>query len=311
MKKILLLFFTLYFLDAKAQNNFQWADSGAVWHHTYNWIGLPGYQKTTYIGDTILNNQTCQVLFSSGQQAWPQPSGPPVVGAVQDVNTCYLYKSNDSIFTYRNNNFYLAFKTNATVGEIWDLGEFNFFITGHAFVKVDSIYYQNYNGVNLRNIHVFPCDSNGSFIQLGAVDTNFVSYLSTINEKFGPLGSFTTINNISLNNVIDEVMPQFLLCYQSASFPFIQFSSSDCYNNLFVGVDEQIKYNFQVFPNPAQHQITINSKAGERIIISDVMGKIVMEKQLKQDTEIIEIDQFSDGVYILKIGVNSQKLIKY
>jgi hypothetical protein len=191
------------------------------------------------------------------------------------------------------------------------LGEFNFIITGHAFVKVDSVYYQNYNGVNLRNIHVLPCDSNGSLIQLGAVDTNFVSYLSTINEKFGPMGSFTTINNISLNNVIDEVMPQFLLCYQSASFPFIQFNSSDCFNNLFVGLDEEITNHFQLYPNPAQHQITIKSKAGETIIISDVMGKIVLEKQLVQEAETIEIDQLPKGIYILKIGIHSQKLIKY
>ena len=41
------------------------------------------------------------------------------------------------------------------------------------------------------------------------------------------------------------------------------------------------------------------------------MGKIVLEKQLKQDTEIIEIDQLAEGVYILKVGANSQKLIKY
>jgi hypothetical protein len=310
MKKLILLLITFYFVEAKAQNNFQWADSGAVWHHTYNWIGLPGYQKTTYIGDTILNNQTCQILFSEGQQAWPQPSGPPIVGTIQGVNTCYLFKSNDSVFTYRNNNFHLAFKTNATVGEIWDLGEFNFIITGHAFVKVDSVYYQNYNGVNLRNIHVLPCDSNGSLIQLGAVDTNFVSYLSTINEKFGPMGSFTTINNISLNNVIDETMPQFLLCYQSATFPFIQFNSSDCFNNIFVGIDDPIKNAIQIYPNPAHAQIAINNKTGETLIISDITGKIVLQKQLQTAKENIDIAQLANGMYLVHVGNTSTKLIK-
>lgn len=313
MKKLILILITFYFVEAKAQNNFQWADSGAVWHHTYNWIGMPGYQKTTCVGDTIINNQSCQIIKSNGQQAWPQPNGTLIAGSVWPLNVFYLYKSNDSVFAYRNNTFNLVFKTNATIGEIWDLGDFGFITNSHAYVKVDSVYYQNYSGVNLRNIHVFPCKQNGDSIEvgLGLLDTNYISKLNTINEKFGPLGSFQTINNVIPNNFLDESLDQAILCYQSASFPFIQFSSSDCFNNLFVGVDEQIKDNFQFFPNPANHQITIKSKAGEKVIISDVMGKIVIEKQLKQDTELIEIDQLSEGVYILKMGFNSQKLIKY
>ena len=313
MKKILLLLITFYFVEAKAQNNFQWADSGAVWHHTYNWIGLPGYQKTTYVGDTIINNQPCQIIKSNSQQAWPQPNGTSIPGAVWPLNVFYLYKSNDSVFAYRNNTFNLVFKTNATLGEIWDLGDFGYITNSHAYVKVDSIYYQNYNGVTLRNIHVFPCKQNGDSVEFGfgLPDTNYISKLNTINEKFGPLGSFQTINNAIPNNFLDESLDQAILCYESATFPFIQFYTSDCFNNLFVGVEEQIENNFQVFPNPTHHQVTIKSKAGEKIIISDVMGKILLEKQLKQDTETIEIEELTNGIYILKVGANSQKIIKY
>jgi hypothetical protein len=313
MKKIIIFLFAFYFIDVKAQNNFQWADSGAVWHHTYNWISMPGYQKTTYVGDTIINNQPCQIIKSNSQQAWPQQNGTLITGSVWPLNVFYLYKSNDSVFAFRNNIFNLVFKTNATPGEIWDLGDFGFITNSHAYVKVDSVYYQNYNGVTLRNIHVFPCKQNGDSVEFGfgLPDTNYISKLNTINEKFGPLGSFQTINNATPNNIIDESLDQGILCYQSASFPFIQFNSSDCFNNLFVGVDEQIKDNFQLFPNPAHHQITIKSKTGETIIILDVMGKIVLEKQLKQDEETIEIDHLYEGFYILKIGINSEKIIKY
>ena len=312
MKKILLLLITFYFVEAKAQNNFQWADSGAVWHHTYNWIGLPGYQKTIYVGDTIINNQPCQIIKSNSQQAWPQPNGTSIPGSVWPLNVFYLYKSNDSVFAYRNNTFNLVFKTNATLGEIWDLGDFGFITNSHAYVKVDSVYYQNYNGVTLRNIHVFPCKQNGDSVEFGfgLPDTNYISKLNTINEKFGPLGSFQTINNAIPNNFLDESLDQAILCYESATFPFIQFYTSDCFNNLFVGVEEQIKNYFQLYPNPAHNQITINNKTGELMIISDIMGKIVLQKQLNSVTETIDIATLANGMYIIHVGNSATKLIK-
>ena len=312
MKKILLLLITFYFVEAKAQNNFQWADSGAVWHHTYNWIGLPGYQKTTYVGDTIINNQPCQIIKSNSQQAWPQPNGASIPGSVWPLSVFYLYKSNDSVFAYRNNTFNLVFKTNATLGEIWDLGDFGFITNSHAYVKVDSIYYQNYNGVTLRNIHVFPCKQNGDSVEFGfgLPDTNYISKLNTINEKFGPLGSFQTINNAIPNNFLDESLDQAILCYESATFPFIQFYTSDCFNNLFVGVEEQIENYFQLYPNPAHNQITINNKTGELMIISDIMGKIVLQKQLNSVTENIDVATLANGMYIIHVGNSATKLIK-
>lgn len=303
---------TFYFVEAKAQNNFQWADSGAVWHHTYNWIGLPGYQKTIYVGDTIINNQPCQIIKSNSQQAWPQPNGASIPGSVWPLNVFYLYKSNDSVFAYRNNTFNLVFKTNATLGEIWDLGDFGYITNSHAYVKVDSIYYQNYNGVTLRNIHVFPCKQNGDSVEFGfgLPDTNYISKLNTINEKFGPLGSFQTINNAIPNNFLDESLDQAILCYESATFPFIQFYTSDCFNNLFVGVEEQIENYLQLYPNPAHNQITINNKTGELMIISDIMGKIVLQKQLNSVTETIDIATLANGMYIIHVGNSATKLIK-
>jgi hypothetical protein len=312
MKKIILFLFVLNFIDIKAQNNFQWADSGAVWHHTYNWIGLQGYQKTTYVGDTVINNQSCQIIKSYSQQAWPQSNGTFIPGSVWPLNVFYLYKSNDSVFAFRNNTFNLVFKTNATLGEIWDLGDFGLITNSHAYVKVDSVYYQNYNGVTLRNIHVFPCKQNGDSIEfgLGVTDTNYISKLNTINEKFGPLGSFQTINNVIQNNLMDESLDQTILCYESATFPFIQFYSSDCYNSIFVGINEQTQNDAHVFPNPAQNQITIKSKIGASIIISDLMGKIVLQKQLVAVTENIDISNLANGMYIVHLGNSTTKLIK-
>ena len=300
MKNFLLLLITFYFVEAKAQNNFQWADSGAVWHHTYNWIGLPGYQKTTYVGDTIINNQTCQIIKSNSQQAWPQPNGTSIPGAVWPLSVFYLYKSNDSVFAYRNNTFNLVFKTNATLGEIWDLGDFGYITNSHAYVKVDSVYYQNYNGVTLRNIHVFPCKQNGDSVEFGLPDTNYISKLNTINEKFGPLGSFQTINNAIPNNFLDESLDQAILCYESATFPFIQFYTSDCFNNIFVGIDDPIRDDFQIYPNPAHNELFVNNAPlNSHIQIYNLQGQMVLNKSLQKAS--VNINELQNGLYLYRI----------
>ncbi len=67
---------------------------------------------------------------------------------------------------------------------------------------------------------------------------------------------------------------------------------------------------FNFIPNPAHNQITINNKAGELIIISDIMGKIVLQKQLNSVTENIDIAQLANGMYIAHVGNRTTKLIK-
>jgi hypothetical protein len=48
MKKWLIILIYTFSLQIKAQNSFQWADSGAVWHLAYTAFVGPGYQKMMY-----------------------------------------------------------------------------------------------------------------------------------------------------------------------------------------------------------------------------------------------------------------------
>ena len=57
MKKLILLLISKFFIDVNAQNTYQCADIGAVWHLANNGFFGLGYQKMTYEKDTIINNQ--------------------------------------------------------------------------------------------------------------------------------------------------------------------------------------------------------------------------------------------------------------
>ncbi len=258
MNKLILLLITFYFLEAKAQNNFQWADSGAVWHHTYNGLTGLGYQKMTYQKDTVISNHPSQKIIRESQSLIQVSQGVFVPTPVNNDPSYFLYQSNDTVYTYYNGSFFMAFKTNANVGEVWDLGNFSGIASNlHAFVKVDSVYFQTYNGVSLRNIKIHNCDVNGDSLDFTVFDTIPVAGISSpflggiINEKFGPMLGFNGINYTSVYFGIDEYIPQETLCYQSASFPFIQFNTNDCYNNIFVGMNDPIEDDFQLYPKPS------------------------------------------------------------
>jgi hypothetical protein len=94
MKKVIifLLLTLLINLKTNAQNNSKWADTSAVWHHKYYQFSyiVPGYQKSTYTMDTIINNKLCQIKYSENQVAWPQADGIPIVSTLDYLGKYYL-----------------------------------------------------------------------------------------------------------------------------------------------------------------------------------------------------------------------------
>jgi hypothetical protein len=188
----------------------------------------------------------------------------------------------------------------------------NFFGTyQHAYVKVTSVAQQNYAGIPLRDISVMACKANGDSIEWMSTDTALISYYNIINEKFGPLGGFTTINQVSTNNFIDETMPQYLLCYSSADFPFLQFGNSDCFNGIFTSLTHVETHQLKIFPNPAREQLTVFDAQGSVMRIADAMGKIHLQKKLQSATEQIDMSALPAGLYFISINEQQTKLIKH
>ena len=305
MKKV--LFILLISTLANAQNNFRWADSAAVWHHSYTGGGPPGYQKSSYVKDTVINNKFCQKINIECQNAWPQFNAPPIVGSIQNLSPCFLYKSNDSVFIYRNNSFYLSFKTNATIGEIWDLGEFE--SAAHAYVKVDSVYYQNYNGLNLRNIHVTPCKANGEIVL--PTDTVPVSLIGNIiNEKFGPLSGFSYLNFMYINVNMYCGVPNYFLCYEDVNFPIINDNGADCFNWILTNSNDIEKNDkIYLYPNPANDRIYFsNNTLYNTLNIYNNIGQLE-QTFINSNNSGIDISLLSKGFYTYTITDNKQNII--
>jgi hypothetical protein len=316
MKKTILFLFACCLIEAKAQNSFQWADSGAVWHLAYTAFVGPGYQKLVYEKDTLINGQACQKIHREAQIRINVGGGVYTITPVYPEPSYFLYKSNDTIFSYHQNSFHMAFKTNAAVGEIWDLGNYSGFANSvHAYVKVDSVFFQTYNGVSLRNIKIHHCDANGDSLDMNST-TDTIAYsgllgfmsAGIINEKFGPMQGFNGINHTSINIIADEYTPSALTCYQSTSFPFIQFNTNDCFNNTFVGVDNLKNENFILYPNPANHSIHFNQNTlNYKIIIFDIYGHTVLNELILSHG--ISVEELPDGIYFYQLMDPNEKLV--
>jgi hypothetical protein len=71
---------------------------------------------------------------------------------------------------------------------------------------------------------------------------------------------------------------------------------------------------FDIYPNPASDYIRINSNIGvESLIIRDIAGRVVTQKNNLSSSERIELNGFKSGMYLvtMKIGniVSTRKLI--
>ncbi|CDF78751.1 chondroitin AC/alginate lyase family protein (PL 8), partial [Formosa agariphila KMM 3901] len=69
-----------------------------------------------------------------------------------------------------------------------------------------------------------------------------------------------------------------------------------------------------LYPNPVTDQFTISKAAGANMTIYDVMGKLVLQKHIENNKEAVDVSQFNNGIYFVRVNNNgvlsTKKLIK-
>ncbi|WP_299780813.1 DNRLRE domain-containing protein [uncultured Formosa sp.] len=69
-----------------------------------------------------------------------------------------------------------------------------------------------------------------------------------------------------------------------------------------------------LYPNPATHEFIISRAAGASMTIYNVMGKLVLQKQIENNEQAIDVSQFNSGIYFVRLNNNgvlsTKKLIK-
>jgi hypothetical protein len=82
----------------------------------------------------------------------------------------------------------------------------------------------------------------------------------------------------------------------------------------FLDINENVRNNFIMYPNPASNQITVKGEfdANESITIYNVLGQAVMNKAITSNEENIDVSNLASGVYNVTFNTAkvSRKFIK-
>jgi hypothetical protein len=73
--------------------------------------------------------------------------------------------------------------------------------------------------------------------------------------------------------------------------------------------------NWDIYPNPTNNSITIEGVSDEetQLTLQDNLGKIILERKISNSgfiSEIINLEQFENGIYFIKISNSKEKIIK-
>lgn len=203
--------------------------------------------------------------------------------------------------------------------------------TGSATVNLSGIYFKElgltyqfpYNSTISGNSSLFLC-SNSSVFQTQNGFSAFGQYTRNLSNK-----SQNLVLVDAFGNVIDNVQ-----YFDSAPWPtapdgngsYLQLISTSLDNNLAsswiastnsLAVNEVNNNNSSVviYPNPAQHILTITSPNNiDSIEIFDVSGKLLIATSVKENQTTVDISNLSVGIYFVKVqsevGIKTEKIVK-
>jgi Zn-dependent metalloprotease len=82
----------------------------------------------------------------------------------------------------------------------------------------------------------------------------------------------------------------------------------------YLGVEENVKNNFIMYPNPAANQITVKGEfePNESVSIYNVLGQVIMTKNITSNEQSIDVSGLASGVYTVTFNTAkvSRKFIK-
>ena len=120
------------------------------------------------------------------------------------------------------------------------------------------------------------------------------------------VNNWTNIDLSSLGNVKGLI---FSLTSSKDMTPSYYCMDDLTYTNV-VSVENTVKQKISIFPNPATDYVNINNVSNSNIKINDITGKNVYTKNNCSENEIINISNFTSGMYFIIIENNKYIITK-
>lgn len=154
------------------------------------------------------------------------------------------------------------------------------------------------------------CPDDTITFELGLPYNTNIQWTADGNPITGETSSLIEITSSYTTGIINynvcgspSICPNYLQCLGvSLNVQFVECAT--------VGIEDNIGFdlNYRIYPNPSNSFVTIKSNFesfGTDYTISDQLGRIVLSGYLKSEYTEISIQEFSNGIYFIKIGNNN------
>lgn len=282
-------------------NNF--APIGATWYYDDYLNECPtfpdcGYYKMESVGDTLIVGKNCRVLNETY-----------FVPYYDIPDTQYIiYEDLGIVYLYDEGAFHELYNFNADAGDTITTfpeafnGYYGFIdYTFNEFrYIIDSVVTELIDGELLRIQYTRALeDVDGWGFWEGPM----------IIEKIGSIGMF-----LGIPNIIYPEYGGFLRCYSDDEFEY-QYIGFEHACDFITSIKNEIPKSFEIFPNPASDNLTINSSFTEKIdpVIINILGEVCEYKFISQEsfTSKIDISELPEGIYFLSLEDEKNPAIKF
>ena len=299
--KTLLLSLLLYFASSLTMAQV-WAPSGATWH--YDWFSMwySGYVKIQYTGDTTVAGKSCKILKKERYSYdWNQHTY-----STDLIGFEYTYEENNTIYYYRNDQFFKLYDFNATAGGSWEISGWGGPLCDSiGSAVVDSTGMTTINSVSLKYLKVSP-----------GPNSYWAFSSDTIIERIGCLGYMFPEPTC----LVDVYEGGALRCYYDDSFGLYERGSTPACDYITGLADNHPeRFFFNVYPVPATSSITLEFtkyvKGKSMIEIFDILGNRMKKIATDKVKLIIDVEDLKSGFYFISVTDQSwfnlkQKIIK-
>ena len=268
MKYFLLILGITVCVKSTAQN---WCPAGAMWFHTWNEpMSGNGYTQLTYVGDTLINSITCNIIKREIHGIGPSGSINGIVGR------SYTYYQNGIVYIKDNANILITFDTlfkfKANIGDRWHLTPSSTGACSNSVVNVLDTGTVNINSINLKWLKVSVTRKWGN----SAPYDSLQPFTDTIIERIGSLNGYFYGGSMC-PTFLDRNEGSALRCYSDNQFGNYKHNFSlPC--NYITGIkepSEKTGYSYFLNSDLNCYQFKNENNWAVTIRIFDVSGKVI------------------------------------
>ena len=257
---------------------------GTEWYYEIiNVNGSVTYQYLECVADTTIGTTRPKVIVKSNTLY------------DKDLHTKitheYVYSEDGIVYWWDklSQSYTTLYNFNANVGDEWTIQASGGSITMH----VDEVNLIEYEGNKYKVLTV----SDAEDIFSGDIICGIGHATSFFPEKL--------LNNRDFD--VDGIR-----CYWHFGEELLQFGEVDCDEiyNQYNDVAENEETGLEVYPNPTNGSLTINVDNQTEFTITNICGQTIMRGVISGDNQQIDVENLENGMYFIKIGNDSIKIIK-